>query len=172
MTMTLDEIITSRTSIRKYTSQVPSKDLLQQVAEAARQAPSAVNKQPWRVVIVTNSQKLAELRLAYNREWFSTAQAIIVVIGNHNQSWHRADGKDHCDIDIAIATEHMALKATDLGLSTCWVCNFDPELANRAMNISDGEEVCVFLPIGYADPETPVKPHQRKENKDIVSYIE
>lgn len=170
--MTLDEIIEGRTSIRKYTTEVPSKEMLGLVAEAARQAPSAVNKQPWRLSIVTNKQKFDELRQAYNREWFATAQAIIVVIGDHSQSWHRADGKDHCDIDVAIATEHIALKATDLGLSTCWVCNFDMEKANAAMGVKQDEEVCVLIPIGYADPDTPVKPHQRKSADDIISYIE
>lgn len=168
--MTLDEIILNRTSIRKFTTEVPSKETLTQVIEAARQAPSAVNKQPWRFVVVTHKETLDAIRTSYPREWIETAQAIIVVIGDHNQSWHRADGKDHCDIDIAIATQHIALKATDLGLSTCWVCNFDPQTANRVMNLRQGEEVCVLIPIGYADIEA--KPHQRKPLSDILTFIE
>lgn len=168
--MTLDEIILNRTSIRKFKAEIPTKEVLSEVIEAARQAPSAVNKQPWRFVVITNKEKLDDIRKSYPREWIETAQAMIVVIGNHNQSWHRADGKDHCDIDIAIATEHITLKATDLGLSTCWVCNFDPIIANKVMDVSEGEEVCVLIPIGYADIEQ--KPHQRKTFDEIVTFIE
>ncbi len=165
--MTLDEIINSRTSVRKYTAQLPSDEVLLRVVEAARQAPSAVNKQPWRFVVLTNKERLAALHKAYDREWFATAPAVVVVIGCHAQSWHRADGKDHCDIDIAIATEHMALKATELGLGTCWVCNFDPSVANSVMKVAADEEVCVLLPIGYPDPSVPIKPHQRKELSEV-----
>lgn len=169
--MKLNEIITNRTSVRKYTNEKPSRTLLEQVIEAARQAPSAVNKQPWRFVVITNKEKLAEIKRAYQREWIETAQAMIVVIGNHNQSWHRGcDGKDHCDIDIAIATEHITLKATDLGLSTCWVCNFDPTIAGEVINLKEGEEVDVLIPIGYADPTTPIKEHTRKEMNEIVEF--
>lgn len=171
--MILDEIIKNRTSVRKYTSEVPSKEMLTQVIEAARQAPSAVNKQPWRFVVITNKEKLAEIKKAYQREWIESAPAMIAVIGDHNQSWHRgSDGKDHCDIDIAIATEHITLKATDLGLSTCWVCNFDTTIASEVLKLNDGEEVDVLIPIGYADPSTPIKEHTRKDMGEIATFWE
>lgn len=168
--MTLDEIIQNRISVRSYRPEKPSKDLILKVIEAARQAPSAVNKQPWRFVVIETEQKLAELQKAYNREWFATAPIVIAVIGNHSKSWHRADGKDHCDIDIAIATEHMALKATELGLGTCWVCNFDMTIVNAVLNVSVDEEVCVLLPIGYANAQAQLKQHQRNELTQIVSF--
>ena len=168
--MTLNEIITQRTSVRKFEPQRPSTDTLLQIWEAARQAPSAVNKQPWRFVVINTEEKLSEIQKAYNREWFQSAPVVIAVVGNHNESWHRADGKDHCDIDVAIATEHIALKATELGLGTCWVCNFDVAIANKVLGTSQGEEVCVLVPIGYPSADAPIKTHQRKELASIVTF--
>ena len=56
-----------------------------------------------------------------------TAPCVIVICGDHGASWKRkADGKDLCDVDVAITTDHMTLQATELGLATCWICNFDP----------------------------------------------
>ena len=42
-------------------------------------------------------------------------------ISDHSQSWKRGDGKDHCDIDVAIAIDHMTLAAAEEGLGTCWI---------------------------------------------------
>ncbi len=168
--MTLNEIITQRTSVRKFRAEKPSTNILLQILEAARQAPSAVNKQPWRFVVISTDAQLQRIQKAYDREWFQSAPIVIAVVGNHNESWHRADGKDHCDIDIAIATEHIMLKATELGLGTCWVCNFDATIANDVVSAAQGEEVCVLIPIGYAAPDAPTKPHQRKEIANIVTF--
>ncbi len=166
------ESINKRISIRKYTSEKPSKAILTEVLEAARQAPSAVNKQPWRFVVITNSEKLAAIQKSYDRDWFATAPAVIAVVGDHRQSWHRADGKDHCDVDIAIASEHIMLQATELGLGTCWVCNFDLNVANAVVGVAEGEEVCVLIPIGYIAPDAPLKEHQRKSFDEIVTFVE
>ena len=43
--------------------------------------------------------------------------------------------KDHCDIDIAIAVDHMTLQATELGLATCWVCNFNTEKTVNTLDL-------------------------------------
>ena len=111
-----------RYAVRNYTSQPVPDDVLQYIVEVARMAPSAVNYQPWSFVVVREPHLLQQLHAVYHREWFRTAPCCIVVCGNHGESWHRgADGKDHCDIDIAIATEHMSLAATECGLGSCWV---------------------------------------------------
>ncbi len=51
--------------------------------------------------------------------WLATVLCIIVACVDHNESWHRrADNKDHADIDIAIAVEHLCLAAAEQGLGT------------------------------------------------------
>ncbi|MBO7291835.1 MAG: nitroreductase family protein, partial [Bacteroidaceae bacterium] len=138
--------------------------------EVARMAPSAVNYQPWQFVVVRDGILLQQLRKVYHREWFDTAPCCIVVCGNHNESWHRAsDGKDHCDIDIAIATEHIALAAAECGLGTCWVCNFDIEACAQLLQLPHGIEPMVLMPIGYpVNNEIPEK--KRKSIDEIVQW--
>ena len=65
----------------------------------------------------------------------------------------RSDGKHHGNIDIAIAVEHLCLAATEQGLATCWVCNFDAEKCKQLFGIADNEEPAVLIPIGYAADE-------------------
>ena len=68
----------------------------------------------------------------YTKLYDQNIPAIIIIYGDHNNSWKRSfDNKDHCDIDAAIAIDHMTLMASDLGLGTCWVCHFNVELLNQ-----------------------------------------
>ena len=71
----------------------------------------------------------------------------------------------HGDIDIAIAVEHLCLAATEQGLATCWVCNFDVEKCKQLFAIAENEEPAVLIPIGYAADE--LKEKKRKEMEEI-----
>ncbi len=96
---------------------------INKILQAARLAPSAVNYQPPRHFIVATDEELkAELAKAYTRDWFREAPVIIVALGDHQRAWRRRDGKGHCNIDVAIAVDHLTLAAASLGLGTCWVC--------------------------------------------------
>ena len=168
--MDFSEVINKRTSVRKYKAQQPAKEQLEAIIEAARQAPSACNRQPWKFYVIQSAEILEKVRQAYDREWFRTSPTVIVVAGNHDESWYRqADGKDHCDIDVAIAAEHIALAATNEGLSSCWICNFDKPLLAKILNIEGNKEPIVMFAIGFAD-ET-AKPHTRKELSEVVEYM-
>lgn len=170
--MELAQVITERTSVRSYTDKCPSREELMEIVEAARQAPSATNKQPWHFYVVTNAAMLETLYGAYGKEWIRTARAIIVAAGNHNESWHRSrlDNKDHCDIDLAIAIEHMALRATDLGLGSCWICSFDAPAVSAALKLAAGWESVAMLPIGY--PAVDAVAHTRKAFDEIATFID
>ncbi len=170
--MTFKELSQSRFSARKYTDEAVSQEELDYIMESARLAPSAVNYQPWRFIIVKSEEYKAKLRKAYDREWFASAPMYIVCISDHSQSWHRKnDGKDHADIDIAIATEHICLAASDLGLGTCWVCNFDAKMVHEDFDLGADEEACVLIPLGHIAPDCPQKEKQRKGLEEIITII-
>ena len=169
--MTVKEVIDLRHSVRIYRSECPSTNLLTEVLEAGRLAPTAVNKQPFRLVCITSNPMLDQIKAAYNRDWMKSAPAVIVVIAKHNESWHRKDGKDHADIDAAIVADHIILRATELGLGTCWVCNFDLDLAKQVLATSPDEEPVVLIPIGYETPNPDPKPRIRKDPNDIWQII-
>ncbi len=172
--MTLLELAAKRVSCRAYdTDRKVEQNVLDEVLEIARLAPSAVNKQPWRLVVVKSKEKLAEMSDAYNRDWFKTAPMVLAVVADHTESWHRADGKDHADIDAAIFIEHLCLAAAEKGLGTCWVCNFLPDVANKVLGIDGVEkELVALVPIGYpADNSVFTKEKSRKSISEFVSEI-
>ena len=98
----------------------------------------------------------------------SCSNAITYVIASilHDEEWVRADGKHHGNIDIAIAVEHLCLAATEQGLATCWVCNFNAALCKELLNLPDTEEPAVVIPLGYAADE--IKPKNRKTIEEII----
>lgn len=172
--MSFLELAKKRYSCRKYDSRKVEPEKLGLVLEAGRVAPSAVNFQPWHFFVLTEARDLEVFYEAYHREWFNTAPAVIVICGNKKESWKRkADGKDSLDIDVAIATDHMTLQATELGLASCWVCNFDVEKARELLNLPEELDPMVILPLGYPldkmDPERHAV--KRKPLDQIVTYV-
>ena len=164
--MNFVELVKNRYSCRAYKSLDVEKEKLDYILECVRFAPSAVNKQPWRFRIVSDEEEIAKLWQCYNRDWFKTAPMYIIASVLHDEEWVRADGKHHGDIDIAIAVEHLCLAATEQGLATCWVCNFDAALCSELFALSENEEPAVIIPLGYADDEP--KEKKRKPIEDIV----
>ncbi|NLJ87857.1 MAG: nitroreductase [Epulopiscium sp.] len=167
--MSFLELAKKRYSVRSYLDRPVEKEKLLQVLEAARIAPSAVNKQPWNFIVVTNENTKNKIAETYPREWFKTAPAVIVVCGDHSKSWKRKDGKDHCNIDVAIAIDHMTLAATDLGLGTCWVCAFDAKQCHKILGLPENLEVIALIPIGYPADTAPENKN-RMDISEIVSW--
>ena len=148
--MNFIELASQRYSVRNFESRSVEKEKLLYVLEAARIAPSAANFQPWTFLIVTDPEILKSIQSLYRREWLKTAPAIIVAMGDHNKGWHRLlDGKDFTEIDVAIAIDHLTLAATEQGLGTCWICNFDTEKCCNFLNTPDNLEIIALIPIGY-----------------------
>ena len=167
------EIARMRYSCRKYDSRQVEAEKLDLILEAGRVAPSAVNFQPWHFYVIQEPGELSELHKVYHREWFQTAPCVIVICGDHQAAWKRKDdGKDHCDIDAAITTDHMTLQATELGLATCWICNFEEEKTRTLLRLPDHLEPMVLLPVGYPLDEVDPMRHseKRKPLSEIVSY--
>lgn len=161
----------SRHSVRTYTSEPLTDAEINAVLEAGRLAPSACNRQPWKFYVVEN-EAMRHAMLARSKPTFADAPVLLVAVGLHSQAWHRpADGKDHTDIDVAIAVEHIVLAAEAAGLDTCWICSFDTEAVRRALNLDDTEEPIALLPLGRK-PEGETAPQKnRKDLAEIVEYV-
>ena len=164
--MELLELIKRRYSCRSYKSKRVENEKLDYIMECVRFAPSAVNKQPWMFRIISSEEDRKKISQCYNREWFATAPVVIIASILHDEEWVRSDGKHHGDIDIAIAVEHLCLAATEQGLGTCWVCNFDAELCKKSFGLGENEEAAVLIPIGY--PADDLKEKKRKAIEEIV----
>jgi nitroreductase len=166
-------LVQERFSARKFTDQPVSSDDLHYILECARLAPSAVNAQPWRFLVVQSEEGRRKIADCYSREWMASAPLYIVCLNNRAACWHRKfDDRDSADIDIAIAADHIVMAATDLGLGSCWVCAFNPDTFRQHFPQPDGWEAAVIIPIGHIAPDCP-RPatRPRKELSEIVEYI-
>ncbi len=170
--MAFIDLAKRRYSSRKYVDKPVEKELLLKVLEAGRVAPSAKNNQPWHFVVITQEESLKEISACYGRSWLQAAKCIIVVCGDHREAWRRADGKSHTDVDVAIAIDHMTLAATDLGLSTCWICKFDVLKCANYMELPEGVEPIALIPVAYPADETDENRHEklRKPLDEIVHW--
>ena len=171
--MELIDLVKRRCSVRDYSSRPVEKEKLEYMLEVARLAPSARNMQPLRFIVVQDRELLQKLQNCYAKECFSSAPLCIVICGDHETSWKRQyDGKDHCDVDAAIAADHLILAATEVGLGTCWICAFDPAPCREALQLPDALEPIIWITVGYPKDEdvweTNVK--TRKKAEEVICY--
>ena len=159
------ELARNSYSCRKYIIQPVEKEKLERVLEAARIAPSACIFLLFFFVVVTDDKLKNDVASCYGGPWLREAPAIIVACGDHRQSWKRFDGKDHCDIDTAIAVDHITLAAAELGLGTCWICAFDAARCSKVLNLPEHIEPMVLLPIGYPDDKVDPNRHESRRKK-------
>lgn len=171
--MNLNKLFLERKSVRSYSTKKIDKDTIIEILNATRLAPSAVNYQPWRFFVCSSEDIKQQIVESYPRNWFKTAPLYIVACTDKSQSWKRtADNKDHGNIDVAIAITHLTLKATELGLGTCWVCNFDINILKDALNLDKLLEPVAIIPIGYPTEDTSIKTEQQKKRKSIEEITE
>lgn len=164
------DLVASRYSCRAYTPAPVSREMILAILDTARLAPSACNKQPWQFVIADTQETRELVTAAYPREWIKDVQTFIIACGDHSQAWHRADGKDHTDIDVAIAVEHICLAASALGLGTCWICNFDAKALASSFSVPDNLEPVAIIPVGYPNPGVAAPAKNRKPIDEIIKW--
>ncbi|TCN70491.1 nitroreductase [Acetobacteroides hydrogenigenes] len=162
------ELVKHRASVRSFSERAVEAKTLEYILECARLAPSAVNYQPWRFFVVSSAEAKKALQRCYNREWFTSAPLYILACGDSGKSWKRgSDGKDHLDIDVAIAVEHICLAAAEQGLGTCWVCNFDAALCSQELRLPENLIPVAIIPLGYPAGEV----ERRGSRKDIEEIV-
>ena len=164
--MEFGELIEQRYSVRAYTNDPIEDEKLRRVLDAARLAPTAANRQPFRLIVVHTKGREEELRRIYKSEWFVSAPLIICACGVPSEGWTRFDGRNYTDVDVTIAMDHLILAAANEGLGTCWIAAFDAEAAREVLNLPNEFDPLVLTPLGYPADEPKAK--RRKELSELV----
>ncbi len=166
------EVIEKRESVRDYdpTRPVP-KEVLERILNAGRLAPSAINNQPWRFLVVSSPEMLEKVRPCYHRSWFKEAPHILVVVGDYNAAWVRRDGYNSLETDLAIAMDHLILAATNEGVATCWIAAFDPACLREVLGLKKSEQIFAITPLGYPKAGYRSKEKKRKPLEEIVEFL-
>jgi nitroreductase len=165
--MNFQELIRARYSVRAYKPDPVEEEKLARVLEAARLAPTAANRQPFRVIVLPTKGREAELRRIYGRDWFTQAPLVLAVCAVPAESWVRkADGWNAAEVDATIAMTHIVLAAAAEGLGTCWIAAFDPGAAREVLGLPADVIPSAFTPLGY--PADSPAPKKRRLLADLV----
>lgn len=166
--MDFQELVGHRYSVRAYKPDPVEEDKLNLILGAGRMAPTAANRQAFRLIVVHTKGREAELRRIYDRDWFVQAPIVICCCGMHGENYVREGRRSYLDVDIGIVMDHVILAAADLGLGTCWVGAFNADAAREVLGIPEEVEPIIFTPLGYAADQP--KPKVRKTLEELVKY--
>lgn len=185
--MELKRVIKNRRSIRKYKCEEVPNELIEDLIECARLAPSAKNRQPWEFLIVKNNTKneiadimlekekgrnisLEKKLLNANSSVKATAKIIkeapilILVFKQYNENWTTGD-----TLSIGGAIEHICLRATDLGLGSLWIRDTVYSQKEIAKLVDyENMELISAIAVGYPDEEPKHRP--RKKLDEILKW--
>ena len=147
--MDFEQIIRMRHSTRNYNQLAISDNNLNKILYAAHMAPSAHNLQPVHLIVIKTEE--GKIKLAKGANIYNAPLAVIVCV-DRSKAWKRScDKKSSGDIDASIITDHMMLQATELGISSVWICDFRPDIISNEFNLPIGWEPINILALGYTD---------------------
>lgn len=161
------ENIHNRKSVRQYTSEPVSEENVETMLKAAMAAPTAVNYQPWRFVVVTERESLdAMAEMLPFAKMLSQAPLAIVVCGE--TKWFDGQDNHFWQQDCSAATQNILLAAEALGLGAVWTGVYpNMDLARPLSEFlglpSTVQPLCV-IPIGHHDGTTQPKDKWKPEN--------
>jgi len=173
--MSVKEIITKRRSIRKYQEKKVPNVLIKELIDAARLAPSGNNAQPARYFIVQDEkikQKLKKNKV-FKQEFVYKAPVIIVCCGNpgaYPKEKLEPGFDDPFPIravrDVSIAAQNLVLRATELGMGTCYIGWRHKGRIKKTLGIPKNYVVPFVITLGY--PAESPKVRLRKNIKDFL----
>ncbi|MDE6169186.1 MAG: nitroreductase family protein [Acetatifactor sp.] len=177
--MTAKECITGRRSIRRFTDQPVSHELLSRIVETASFAPSWKNTQITRYIAVEGEAKAALAKCTSlfpgNGAIMESAPVVIAVTIITGRSGYERDGSfstpkgDRWQMyDAGIASEAFCLAAHEEGLGTVILGLFDEEEAAKLLNLPEGRQLAALIPVGYP-AEAPAAP-RRKTVEELLSF--
>jgi len=162
--MSTVDLILSRRSIRRYEDKDIPEEVLQQILETGRQAPSAANRQPIRFVVVNDHDILKNLCDNLFTRFVKYAPLAIVGCADIKSF---LTGK-WAVVDATIAMQNMVIAAWTLGIGSCWIGACDEKKVKEFLNIPDKWKVVAVLTFGY--PAEQPKQRKKKPIEKMFSF--
>jgi len=158
-------IIKSRRSIRKYQEKEVPDEAITKILEAARWAPSAVNNQPWRFVVVRDKKLKEEIGRTFEgfsaiNRFVKSAPLIFVI---YVESFHR-----WVELDCGMASQNLMLEAHSLGLGTCFIGAYNEKAIKNILGLSEKARIVGLVTCGFPDEQPSQKARYPLER--LVSY--
>lgn len=165
------EISRRRRTVRRYDRRPVDEADLERILEAGRWAPTAVNAQPQRILVLDSPERLADVEgfctFGYDAKYAGLAKecadeaggrnvyyygapTVLMVCYDEDACWHHPEtGESSGLVDATIVAVNMMMEAVSLGLGTAWVSYFDFDRAREVLGIPAGWRPVCLLHVGH-----------------------
>lgn len=166
------EVIKKRYACKRFDGREVEQSKLDAILEAGRLAPTAKNLQEQRIYVVQSEKSLAKIDKATPCR-YGASTVVAVAFDKNNVFTYPGEKRDSGIEDATIVATHLMLAAKAVGVDSCWINFFDPDVMVKELGLPENEEVLMLLDLGYAVEGTkPLATHsQRKEISETVTYL-
>ena len=165
------KLCADRYSLRSFSDAPIPEEILDQILEAGRLAPTAMNLQPQRIYVIRSAEALEKMRTV--KKCYG-ANTVLMICGDTNAACN-APKVDHCmaEMDCTIVTTHMMLAAKSLGVDSCWICAFDTHAMAEVFDLPDHIHPYILLALGYPTQDAQPNPRhfERYPIEDTVTKL-
>ncbi|MFO7837497.1 MAG: nitroreductase family protein [Candidatus Thorarchaeota archaeon] len=170
------KLLKSRSSVRNFSDEPLPREILDDILKAALRAPSAGNRQPWRIYVVRDRLKKKSLaEAAYGQSFIVEAPVACVVCAVPSESAHRYGerGRDLYSIqDTAALTYSILLSAHFAGYAGCWIGAFNEEDVSTVLALPSTMRPVSIIPLGRAAPEEETRTSRKPLSEVVVRQSE
>jgi nitroreductase len=154
------EALKTRRSIRRYTKAPVAREAIEQIVDCARCAPTAMGKEPWEFVAITEPATLQRLAGLADYGKFIADSGCCIAVFCKDLKFYLEDG--------SAATQNILLAAHALGLGACWVAGDKKEYAGsvaQMLGVPEGYRLVSLIPMGYPDE------HPTREKRPLPEML-
>ncbi|MCX6711092.1 MAG: nitroreductase family protein [Candidatus Woesearchaeota archaeon] len=158
------KLIKNRRSVRQYANKPIQKKILEEIIDAARLAPSAINMQPWEFVVITEKEMLNYIAENARYGKFIKDSAACVLVCGDKRNHHLVE-------DCSAATENILLAAKSFKIGSCWVAGYNKpycKAIKTTLGIPEDIDIISIIPLGYYKKE--VEPHGKRALEDVLHW--
>ncbi len=184
MPTTLHDLLERRYATRSISPKPLDSELVRELAEAARLAPSCFNKQPWRFLFLESEialRKGEKLLKGGNVDWAGRAPLLVLGMTRKSDDCVLGDGRAYHQFDLGLSVMNLMLAATERGLVARPMAGFSPTEARKQFGLEKEQEPLILLAVGYPDEDEShlpdnyrgmgQKPRERKPVEEIVTFL-
>ena len=176
------DVLKLRHSCRNYSDKEIDPEILEEIFEAGRTAPSAQNRQPWRFIVISDRaliKKVAFHSIVGASNFFIKNAHIVIVACADTRSSLKFNGQEYYLVDVAIAFQQMMLAAWNRGVGSCWLAAFDEGLLKKLLDLPEHFRIVGLSPFGYPEDKNlyskiisfVAKSGKRKERSEVILMI-
>ena len=157
-------LLATRQSIRKFTDADVLEEDIQKIIEIGLKAPSAGNRQPWRIVVVKETRTIQKLADAsHGQSVVSSCKVLLAIFAVADESRERYGDRGaslYSIQDTAALTTYLLLGVHFLGYGACWVGAFNEDSVSEILDAPSGFRPVALIPIGVPDIKPPFRPRR------------